>query len=185
MRKKDTRIENKKLFHGSDDDEYHLTGLIYQFSQNEAKLILSVIFITLLTTILVTIFIIPDNSKKLYEGLKRKLLICDTWLLTKSVPNPPQTHRHTRIWWWIFVFCCILHSVSRISDLESVWCFPIANTRHKTASSRAAPHQDNWSQSSVLSPCKTCLITINKICTVVSSLTAICKATALAFYLHL
>ena len=81
------------------------------------------IFIALLTTTLVTIFIIPDNSKKLYEGLKRKLLICDTWLLTKSVPNPPQTHRHTRIWWWIFVFCCILHSVSPILNQFDV--FPL------------------------------------------------------------
>ena len=72
-----------KLFHGYHNDECHLTGLIYQFSQNEAKLILSVIFITLLTTILVTIFIIPDKYKKLYEGLKRKLLICDTCVSQK------------------------------------------------------------------------------------------------------
>ena len=42
------------------------------------------IFITLLTIALVTIFIIPDKYKKLYEGLKRKLVICGTWLVVKS-----------------------------------------------------------------------------------------------------
>ena len=56
---------------------------IFQFSQTAAKLILSPLFIALLTTTLVTIFIIPDNSKKLYEGLKRKLLIYDTCVSQK------------------------------------------------------------------------------------------------------
>ena len=128
------------------------------------------IFIALLTTALVTIFIIPDNSKKLYEGLKRKLLICDTWPSQKlsCVPqlqpsSDSQTHSHL-----IVDICILLYLAFCISDLESVWCFPIANTMPRTASSRAAPHQDNWSQSPVLAPCKTCLITINKICTVVS-----------------
>ena len=133
---------------------------IFQFSQTAAKLILSPLFIALLTTALVTIFIIPDNSKKLYEGLKRKLLICDTWLLTKSVPNPPQTHRHTRIWWWIFVFCCILHSVSPILNQFDVFPLQMPGTRQFPPEHRR--QQDNWSQSPVLSPCKTCLITINK-----------------------
>ena len=160
---------------------------IFQFSQTAAKLILSPLFIALLTTTLVTIFIIPDNSKKLYEGLKRKLLICDTWLLTKSVPNPPQTHRHTRIWWWIFVFCCILHSVSPILNQFDVFPLQMPGPGQLPPEQRRTRIIGLSPKSQVLSPCKTCLITINTICTVVSrSNTAYyCKATALTFCLCL
>ena len=58
---------------------------ISHFSQKWSKIDPVVIFITLLTIILVTIFIIPDKHKKLYEGLKRKLLISNTCLSQKTI----------------------------------------------------------------------------------------------------
>ena len=56
----------------------------FLFLTEWSKIDPALIFITLLTIVLVTIFIIPDKCKKLYEGLKRKLLISDTWRITKN-----------------------------------------------------------------------------------------------------